>query len=133
MLMFFSKSSKRNFFFTGTYKECVEELRKKGFWESEEDYKNHLKNQDIYIKSLFFDEYSADFSKHLICIGTGVAYVGGRGPIYPDKTIFELNSEGFTQEEINHAFSKALQELKKMREKNQTEGYKDFLLKKVTD
>ena len=69
----------------------------------------------FFVQRPFFDEYSADFLNFCIRVGTGIAYLDGKGPKYPDKTIFELNSEGFTQEEINQAFAKALQELKNLR------------------
>lgn len=128
--MFFLPSDKDTVRFTGTYEEFVDLLHKKGFWESEEEYQRYLKRDQTIVQNPLFDHYSVDFSEKIIGLGSGVVYFGS-GPSYPDQTVFELNSEGFTQEEINQAFSKALKELHKLREKNKTEGYKDFFLKKI--
>lgn len=116
--------------FTGTYQEFIDALQLLDFWEREEDYERFISAPQETARLAQFGTYCADI-KAGVLFEQGVGYIGGKKPTYPDITFMELKTEGYSQEEINQAFGKALNELEKMnkREKGDT---KAFILKKLT-
>lgn len=118
--------------FTGTYLEFLKLLKEHDYWESEEAYGNYCSREEILYKMPFFDTYTADIEQKLLTLGTGRLYSPTNRPTYPDKTFFEVDTEGFSQEEINQAFGEALKELVKLRDKKSSDEIKAFLFKKFS-
>ncbi|MGX7203561.1 hypothetical protein [Enterococcus pingfangensis] len=117
--MFFDQ--KKNFVFTGTYQEFIEQLKKNHFWKTEAEFeeyllKNRFRNENT------FKTYYANFANQIIDYGEEQAD-------FPDRTVFVVETEGYTQEEINEAFGKALKELAEQRAGSSEN--KEFLLNKL--
>lgn len=121
---------KNKFTFTGTYQEFMNELHIRNFWHSEEDYKNYISLPRVSYKLSNFNTYFADIKAGVI-FEHGLAYASEKMPTYPDKILIELKTEGYSQEEINQAFGKALNELEKMNRESKNE-MKAFIMEKQT-
>lgn len=122
--------SKNKLSFTGTYIEFIHALRVISFWESEEDYERFIASPQVKARFSQFGTYFADIKAGVI-FEHGLAYPSEKRPTYPDKTFIELKTEGYSQEEINRAFGKALNELEKINENSKNE-MKAFIMKKHT-
>lgn len=114
--------------FVGTYQEFIDYLKVNNFWKDKEEYEKFLSKPSTQIELSNFSNYNSDIEKGVIFY-SGIAYLENNKPTYPDRVIFNLSAQGYSQKEINHAFGKALDELEKMRDKNK-EGIKDFILTK---
>ncbi|MDT2760374.1 hypothetical protein [Enterococcus xiangfangensis] len=112
---------KENFVFTGTYQEFIEQLKENHFWKSEAEFeeyllKNRFRNENT------FKTYYANFANQIIDYGE-------EQPDFPDRTVFVVETEGYTQGEINAAFGEALKELAEQRARSREN--KGFSLNKL--
>ena len=124
------RKKKSIFSFVGTFKEFLEILKAKGFWETEEEYEQFLSDSVMQQSLTLFSEYNADLKNGLI-FHRAVGYPPNTRPTYPNKVVLELATEGYTQEEVNKAFEKVLKELEKSRSKKEPGQIKDFILRKL--
>lgn len=137
-VMFFKRSNKEKgeFIFFGTYNEFIDKLEQENFWKSDEKYNEYIKNH-TYINGTQFGEYKADFSTESISM-KGRGYLSnntstGKSSVKSKKTILEIDSTGFSQEEINSALAELMMKLEKMRDNNSGSTNKRFSLVKISD
>ncbi|NKD39762.1 hypothetical protein HED42_16635 [Enterococcus casseliflavus] len=114
-------------FFVGTRAELADWLNGRYYFLDENRMKLFLKNHG---KESQFEPHWLDEKTKIICSGEGLGYPLGHAPTYPDNVLFEVKTEGFSQEEINEAFYKAYEHLDQLRHRNKTNEIKDFHIEK---
>lgn len=137
-VVLFNRSNKNEgeFIFYGTYNEFIDKLKQENFWKSDEKYNEYVEKH-TYINGAQFGEYKADFrEKSIIMKGTG--YLSnhtstGKSSVKSKKIILEIDSTGFSQEEINSALAETMMKLEKMQDNNSSSTNKRFSLVKITD
>lgn len=137
-VMLFKRSNKKKgeFIFFGTYNEFIEKLKQEKFWKSDEKYNEYIKNH-TYINGTQFGEYRADFRTESISM-KGMGYLSnntstGKSSVKTKKIVLEIDSTGFSQEEINSALAEMMMKLKKMQDNNSSSTNKRFSLIKISD
>lgn len=116
--------------FIGTHEELNDWLNKRGYIIDEK----HMNQRTAFYENIgIFNRFGPcwlDKKTKIVCSGEGLGYPPDNAATYPDKVMFELKTEGFTQKEINEAFYKAYRHLNRLRHQNKSDAIKDFIIEK---
>jgi len=123
--MFFKNKNEE---FIGTNEELIQWLDNQDYFNSNELREQFVKRRTIEGLDKF-NKISLDKDTGTICFGASWGYLSppNNAPSYPDTTVFKLLTDGFTEEEINKALQKTIDELEKIRDKNKDKTKKEFL------
>lgn len=128
------KKSEDELIYYGTYQEFIDKLKRENFWQSENEFYEYMKKH-TYINHSEFGEYKEDFSTKSIIIKSmgnlSNHTVIDKSSMNSEKVLLEIDSTGFSQEEINSALAETLKKLKNIQINNTSSVNKKFSLFKI--